>query len=175
MNILLHICCAPCSIYSVKTLREESNIVSGYFYNNNIHPYTEYEKRKDTLVQYAKHIDLEVIYRDDYDIESFLQKIVFREKNRCVVCYYDRLNATAVYAKENNFDSFTTTLLYSIYQKHNDIKAIGESVGKSIGIPFYYHDLRIGWKEGVNESRKLELYRQKYCGCIYSEKERYLR
>lgn len=175
MKILLHICCAPCSIYPVKTLRKGGMIVSGYFYNNNIHPYTEYKKRLDTLVQYTKHIDLEVIYRDDYDIESFLQKIVFREKNRCAVCYYERLNTTAVYAKENKFDSFTTTLLYSIYQKHDDIKVIGESVGESIGVPFYYQDFRTGWKEGVNESRRLELYRQKYCGCIYSEKERYLR
>lgn len=174
MKILLHICCAPCSIYPVKTLRDEGLIVSGYFYNNNIHPYTEYKKRRDTLAEYTKTIDLEVIYRNDYDIESFLQKIVFREKNRCIVCYYERLNATAVYAKENRFDSFSTTLLYSIYQKHDDIRSIGESVGKSTGIPFYYHDFRTGWKEGVNESRRLELYRQKYCGCIYSEKERYL-
>ncbi len=174
MNILLHICCAPCSIYPVKTLRVEETIVTGYFYNNNIHPYTEYKKRRDTLADYAKHIGLEVIWRDDYDIESFLQKIVFREKNRCVICYYERLNATANYAKENGFDSFSTTLLYSIYQKHDEIRSIGESLEKSVGVPFYYHDFRTGWEEGVNESKMLELYRQKYCGCIYSEKERYL-
>ncbi|MBU1055345.1 MAG: epoxyqueuosine reductase QueH [Proteobacteria bacterium] len=175
MKILLHICCAPCSIYPVTILRNEKMNVSGYFYNNNIHPYTEYKNRRDTLVQFSKQIDLKVIYRDDYDLEGFLQKTAFREKNRCIVCYYERLNATAVFAKENKFDFFTTTLLYSVYQKHDVIKAIGESLGKSIGIEFYYNDFRTGWKEGVDESRRLDLYRQKYCGCIYSEKERYLK
>ena len=175
MNILLHICCAPCSIYPVKTLLGEKISISGFFYNNNIHPYTEYLKRRDALAQYAKLIGLEVIFRDDYDLDGFLRATVFRESNRCAFCYFERLNATARYAKEAGYDSFTTTLLYSIYQKHDMVKEIGESAGKSAGIPFYYRDFRPGWKEGVNESKRLELYRQKYCGCIYSEKERYLR
>jgi hypothetical protein len=174
MKILLHICCAPCSIYPVKTLLGEEISISGFFYNNNIHPYTEYVKRRDALAQYAKLIGLEVVFRDDYDLEGFLRATVFREANRCAFCYFERLNATARYAKEAGYDSFTTTLLYSIYQKHNMVKEIGESAGKSAGIPFYYRDFRPGWKEGVNESKRLELYRQKYCGCIYSEKERYM-
>lgn len=175
MKTLLHICCAPCSIYPVKTLSNEEIDVTGFFYNNNIHPYTEYVKRRDTLTQYAKITGLEVIFRDDYDLEGFLRATAFREANRCAYCYYERLNAAALYAKEAGFDSFTTTLLYSIYQKHDMIRSIGESAGKSAGIPFYYRDFREGWKEGVNESKRLELYRQKYCGCIYSEKERYLK
>jgi len=175
MKILLHICCAPCSIYPVKTLLSEEIEISGFFYNNNIHPYTEYLKRRDALAQYAKLIGLEVIFRDDYDLEGFLRATAFREANRCEFCYFERLNATALYAKEAGYDSFTTTLLYSIYQKHDMIKEIGDSAGKSAGIPFYYRDFRPGWKHGVSESRRLELYRQKYCGCIYSEKERYLK
>ncbi|MDP2863184.1 MAG: epoxyqueuosine reductase QueH [Desulfobacterales bacterium] len=175
MKILLHICCAPCSIYPVKTLRSEGMNPTGFFYNNNIHPYTEYVKRRDALAQYAKLIGLGVVFRDDYDLEGFLRATVFREANRCAFCYFERLNATAHYAKEAGYDSFTTTLLYSIYQKHDLIKEIGESAGKSAGIPFYYRDFRPGWKEGVNESKRLELYRQKYCGCIFSEKERYLK
>ena len=175
MKILLHICCAPCSIYPVKTLRSDGMNPTGFFYNNNIHPYTEYVKRRNALAQYGKLINLEVIFRDDYDLEGFLRATVFREANRCELCYFDRLNATALYAKEAGYDSFTTTLLYSIYQKHDLIKEIGESAGKSAGIPFYYHDFRPGWKEGVSESKRLEQYRQKYCGCIYSEKERYLK
>jgi epoxyqueuosine reductase len=174
MNTLLHICCAPCSIYPIKTLRADGIDPTGYFYNNNIHPYTEYVKRKDALAQYAKLTGLEVIFRDDYDLEGFLRATVFLEANRCSFCYFERLNAAALYAREAGYDSFTTTLLYSIYQKHNLIKEIGESAGKSAGISFYYRDFRPGWKEGVNESKRLELYRQKYCGCIYSEKERYL-
>jgi predicted adenine nucleotide alpha hydrolase (AANH) superfamily ATPase len=147
---------------------------TGFFYNNNIHPYTEYVKRRDALTQYAKLIGLEVIFQDDYDLEGFLRATVFREENRCAFCYFERLNTTARYAKEAGYDSFTTTLLYSIYQKHDMIKEIGKSAAKSAGIPFYYRDFRPGWKEGVNESKRLEQYRQKYCGCIYSEKERYL-
>lgn len=174
MKILLHICCAPCSIYPVKTLRAEGMNPTGFFYNNNIHPHTEFVKRRDALEHYRKLIDLEVIFRNDYDLEGFLRGTVFREASRCAFCYFERLNTTALYAKEAGFDSFTTTLLYSIYQKHDMIKEIGESAGKSAGIPFYYRDFRPGWREGVKESKKLELYRQKYCGCIYSEKERYL-
>jgi len=154
-------------------MRSEGTDVTGFFYNN-IHPYTEFVKRRDTLAQYGKIINLEVIFRDDYDLEGFLRATVFREANRCAFCYYERMNATALYAREAGYDSFTTTLLYSIYQKHDIIKEIGESAGKSAGIPFYYRDFRPGWKEGVTESKRLELYRQKYCGCIYSEKERYM-
>lgn len=175
MKTLLHICCAPCSIYPVSSLRADGIDPTGFFYNNNIHPYTEYVKRRDALVQYATPKGLEVVFRDDYDLEGFLRATLFREANRCYFCYLERLNATALYARQAGFDSFTTTLLYSIYQKHDLIKEIGESAGKSAGIPFYYRDFRLGWKEGVNESKRLELYRQKYCGCIYSEKERYLK
>ncbi len=174
MKTLLHICCAPCSIYPVRTMRAEGIDITGFFYNNNIHPYTEFVKRRDALAQYGNIINLEVIFRDDYDLEGFLRATVFREANRCAFCYYERLNAAAILAKKNGFDSFTTTLLYSIYQKHDMIKEIGESAGKSAGIPFFYQDFRKGWREGVDESKRLGLYRQKYCGCIYSEKERYM-
>jgi predicted adenine nucleotide alpha hydrolase (AANH) superfamily ATPase len=155
-------------------MRAEGTDVTGFFYNNNIHPYTEYETRKNTLAGYAGLISLCIIYRDDYDLEGFLRKIVFNEKERCTFCYSERLHATAILAKKTGFDSFTTTLLYSIYQKHDLIKEIGESAGESAGIPFFYQDFRKGWREGVDESKRLKLYRQKYCGCIYSEKERYL-
>ncbi len=174
MKTLMHICCAPCSIYPLKTMRAEGTDVTGFFYNNNIHPYTEYVKRRDALAQYGNIINLEVIFRNDYDLEGFLRATVFREANRCAVCYHERLNVAALYAKEAGYDSFTTTLLYSIYQKHEMIKEIGESAGKSAGIPFFYQDFRKGWREGVDESKRLGLYRQKYCGCIYSEKERYM-
>lgn len=175
MKLLLHICCAPCSIYPLNILRQEGADVMGFFYRNNIHPYTECLRRQETLSQYAEQIDLKLIIPKDYDLEGFLQQVVFREKNRCSYCYHARLQATAHMAKRGKFDAFSTTLLYSKFQKHDLIRSVGESVGKSIGIPFLYQDFRIGWQEGIQSSKSLGMYRQQYCGCIYSEKERYYR
>lgn len=173
MKMLLHICCAPCSIYPLRTLRENGFDVMGYYYRNNIHPYTECLKRQQTLTDYARQLGLKVIISEAYDIEIFLQNVVYREKNRCSYCYYDRLKSTALMARRGKFDAFSTTLLYSKFQKHELIKSIGESVGASVGIEFYYQDFRQGWKEGIETSKRLGMYRQQYCGCIYSEKERY--
>ena len=175
MNLLLHICCAPCSIYPVRALRLNNHDITGFFYNSNIHPYTEYQKRQEALSQYARQIDLTVVIADTYDMEGFLRAVVFRETERCRYCYYDRLLTTAAKAKRSGFDAFSTTLLYSKFQKHNEIQSIGEAVGHEIGLPFYYEDFRAGWKEGVQTSKKMGIYRQQYCGCIYSEKERYCR
>jgi len=83
------------------------------------------------------------------------------------------LKYTAEQAKKENFDAFTSTLLYSRYQKHDLIKEIGETLSRQLGIPFYYQDFRSGWNEGIKISRELGMYRQPYCGCIYSEKERF--
>ena len=173
MKILLHTCCAPCAIVPIKLLQWAEFEVMGYFYGPNIHPYTEYVKRRETLEAYADSIGLQVIYSNGYDMENFLRNVSFREKARCTYCYHDRLSATARMAKHGKFDYFTSSLLYSKFQKHEEIKFIGESVGKAIGIPFYYQDFRIGWKEGIDISKQLKMYRQSYCGCIYSEKERY--
>ena len=147
----------------------------GYFYRHNIHPYTECLKRKETLESYAKEIDLRVIFQEGYDLNGFIQNVVFRESDRCSYCYHERLRATALVAKHGKFDYFSTTLLYSKYQKHDTIKSMGESISSSIGVPFYYHDFREGWKDGMEESKRIGLYRQQYCGCIYSEKERYFK
>lgn len=147
----------------------------GFFYRHNIHPYTECIKRQETLRSYAEAemANFEVIYQKGYDLQGFIQNAVFRESQRCLYCYHARLQSTAFIAKRGNFDYFTTTLLYSKFQKHEMIKSIGESVGKTVGIPFLYYDFRIGWKQGIEESKRLKLYRQQYCGCIYSERERF--
>ena len=91
MKILLHICCAPCSIYPLEVLRERASEVMGFFYRNNIHPYTECRQREDTLIEYARHAGLRVIYQEGYDMEGFLRSVAFREDQRCRFCYYDRL------------------------------------------------------------------------------------
>jgi predicted adenine nucleotide alpha hydrolase (AANH) superfamily ATPase len=173
MKILLHICCAPCGIMPIRHLRENSMSVMGFFYRNNIHPYTECLKREETLKDYAAAIDLQVIRQEGYDLEGFLQRVVYRESNRCELCYYDRLRSTALIAKRGRFDFFSTTLLYSKFQRHEVIREMGNALGKETGVPFYYHDFREYWKSGIEESKRLHLYRQPYCGCIYSEKERY--
>ena len=175
MKVLLHICCAPCAIYPLKVLRSEGHEVMGFFYNRNIHPYQECLRRENALKAYAEQEDLRVIYQDGYDIEEFLQNVVFREEKRCSYCYHDRLKSTAVIARRGKFDYFTTTLLQSKMQEHDTIRSIGESLGKSYGVPFLYRDFREGWKEGVEISKRLNMYRQQYCGCIYSEKERFYR
>ncbi len=145
----------------------------GYFYRHNIHPFTECMKREETLKSWAETVSLKLIIQEGYDLELFLRNILFREKERCLFCYHDRLTATALMAKKGRFDAFSTTLLYSKFQKHDAIRSIGESLSQTYGIPFFYEDFREGWKEGISESKRLGLYRQQYCGCIYSEKERY--
>jgi predicted adenine nucleotide alpha hydrolase (AANH) superfamily ATPase len=154
-------------------LRQDGIEVMGFYYRHNIHPYTECLRRQETLKTYAESIDFKVIFQDGYDLEGFLQRVVFRESSRCGICYHDRLKTTASMARKGKFDSFSSALLYSKFQNHELIRSIGESVGKSTGIPFYYQDFRIGWKYGIETSKRLGLYRQPYCGCIYSEKDRY--
>ena len=173
MKLLLHTCCAPCSIYPVKVLKEMDMDIMGFFYRYNIHPFQECMKREETLTQYSESIGLKVIYQADYKIEKFLQSIVFREKERCRYCYYDRLKATALVAKKGKFEGFTTTLLYSKFQNHELIRQTGEALAKNYGLKFFYYDFREGWKLGIEESKRLKMYRQQYCGCVYSEKDRY--
>ncbi|MGD8263424.1 MAG: epoxyqueuosine reductase QueH, partial [Desulfobacterales bacterium] len=148
MKVLLHICCAPCCIVPVETLKSEGMDVMGFFYRHNIHPYTECLRRQETLQRYADQINLKIICQEGYDLEVFIQNVVYRETDRCAYCYHDRLRTTALVAKRGKFDYFTSTLLYSKFQKHDTIRSIGESVGRSIGIPFLYKDFRSGWKEG---------------------------
>jgi predicted adenine nucleotide alpha hydrolase (AANH) superfamily ATPase len=175
VKLLLHICCAPCAIYPLDVLREDGFMVMGYFYRHNIHPYTECLRRQEALESFSERAELRVIYQKDYDMQGFLRNVVFRESDRCTYCYHDRLRCTALTAKSGKFDYFSTTLLYSKFQNHELIRSIGESIGKSVGVAFYYHDFRPGWKTGIAASKRMNLYRQQYCGCIYSEKERFFR
>jgi hypothetical protein len=146
----------------------------GYFYNPNIHPYTEYKKRLDTVKDFSLRSGLEVLFRDGYDLEEFLAAVVGKGARRCEQCYRLRLTAAACAAKEKGLTLFTTSLLYSKYQKHDLIKGVAEEAAADSGLQFYYEDFRHGWREGILESKAMGLYRQQYCGCIYSEKERYL-
>ena len=173
MRILLHICCGNCAIYPVKMLREQNHQIAGYFDNHNIHPYQEFPKRLETTRQYAAQVELPVTYAEDYRLEEFLAAVAQNPANRCEYCYQSRLLATAREAKKLGFEGFTTTLLYSRFQKHQEIVAYGEQLADQLNLTFHYEDYRIGWNEGIRISKQMGLYRQQYCGCIYSEKDRY--
>ncbi|MDR3569932.1 MAG: epoxyqueuosine reductase QueH [Syntrophobacteraceae bacterium] len=172
-RILLHMCCGPCSIFPLSALRAENLAVHGFFYNPHIQPYQEFEKRLQTLRSFAESQELPLIVRTDYDPETFFRQVAFREANRCVYCYSLRLEAAARLAKKSRFDAFTTTLLYSKRQKHDLIVSIAEQAASKHGIDFLYRDFRAGWREGQLGAQKLGMYRQQYCGCIYSEMERF--
>jgi XTP/dITP diphosphohydrolase len=173
MHLLLHMCCAPCSIYPVEVLLGQGIKITGFFYNPNIHPYQEHKRRLQTLVEYTQAIGITLVQDPSYDLKNFLRKIVFHEEERCLRCYSLRLEKTAVEAHKQGCSGFSTTLLYSRYQKHDDIKSCGEQFAEKTGMPFFYRDFRQGWQYGVNAAVAQNMYRQPYCGCIYSEQERY--
>ena len=175
MKILLHICCANCAIYPLERMKEKGDEAVGYFFNPNIHPFQEYQKRLDALKQYSERVGLKVIYRDEYLLEEFLKNVSHRVEERCQYCYSVRLETTACEAKKQSFDGFSTTLLQSTHQNHALIKETGERLAREIGIPFYYEDFKQGWRKGMEVSKAMGLYRQQYCGCIYSEKERFMK
>ncbi len=175
MKVLLHICCGPCAIYPVQALREAGHEVHGFFYNPNIHPYQEFARRLTALEDYLQRHPLPMIWERSYDLENFLRLVVFREAERCRFCYQMRLAATARAARESSVDAFTSTLLYSKFQNHELIRGIGEQVAEDLNVPFYYEDFRRGWGQGVAASKEMGLYRQPYCGCVYSERDRYYR
>ena len=173
MKCLLHTCCGPCTIYPLDVLRDEGVEVSGYFHRSNIHPYKECSRREETLLEYAGDMDLAVVCEEAYDLEGFLRIAAHRESDRCRHCYHSRLTAVATIARRENFDCFSSTLLYSRYQNHDLIRATGEEIARAAGVTFLYRDFREGWQEGITRSKEIGMYRQPYCGCIYSEKDRY--
>ena len=176
MKLLLHTCCAPCSVYCIESLRNEGIEPVSYWFNPNIHPYIEYKTRRDTLIQYSQMINLELIINENYGLRDFCKNVSNDIENRCKnYCYRVRMEETAKYAKENGYDAFCTTLFVSPYQQHDVIKAVCEEMAKKYGVEFLYRDFRPGFREGQNEARSLGLYMQKYCGCIFSEEERYLK
>ncbi len=175
MHLLMHICCANCALYPLKTLEKRGIEVRGLWYNPNIHPFTEYGARLAALKELEESWKLEVEYADHYGLKEFLRNVVHREDDRCSYCYRVRLEKTALAARELGMDGFTTSLLVSPYQAFDRIVETGMELQERYGVEFFAEDFRHGWREGVRLSRELGLYRQKYCGCIYSEMERYTR
>ncbi|MEN8200231.1 MAG: epoxyqueuosine reductase QueH [Thermodesulfobacteriota bacterium] len=173
MKLLLHVCCAPCTTFTLTRLREQGMDVSGYFYNPNIHPYREFRRRLASLREFSEQKDFQLKIESEYGLNDYLHRVVFNEDRRCLICYEMRLEKTAQQALKSGADAFSSTLLYSRYQKHAAIRKIGEKMAEKYGLQFYYDDFRVGWQEGIDRAVAMDLYRQPYCGCIYSEQERY--
>lgn len=149
--------------------------MTGWFHNPNIHPYKEFRRRIEAVEDVARQQQFHVEIDRSYGLRNFLRRAVFHEdrSERCSLCYELRLLPTAQRAAEQGFDAFTSTLLYSKYQNHALLTSQCEALATQFGIPFYYHDFREGWQQGIDASIAMKLYRQSYCGCIYSEQERY--
>ena len=153
MNLLLHMCCGPCSCYPVKKLRQEGIEPVGYFFNPNIHPYKEWDMRLKTAREFAAKVDMKMYDDDNYRLRDFLRRALAAEaveNGRCRMCYTWRLEETARFAAEQGFDAFTSTLFYSIYQQHELMKETAEHFAKLYGVEFYYEDFRPGWQEGID-------------------------
>jgi len=174
MKLLLHCCCAPCAVACINNLADNGITPSLFWYNPNIHPFTEYQSRRDALIAFAAAKELCLEMDDEYGLRSFLQCVHSKTETpeRCGLCYRLRLEKTAVYAAEHGFDSFSTSLLISPYQQHEVIRRIGEELAAHYGVLFLYRDFRSLFREGQSQARALGLYMQKYCGCIFSEAEK---
>ncbi len=173
--LLLHICCAPCSIACIQSLRADGLEPTGLWYNPNIHPFTEYRARRDTLKDYAASIGLKLEVEDIYGLRPFVRAVASDIDGRCRVCYELRMDETARFAAEHGFDTFTTTLLISPYQNHELLCQTAEAAAKRYGVAFLYRDFRPLFRDGQQQAREMGLYMQKYCGCVFSEEDRYRR
>jgi len=169
----LHTCCGPCACYTTQRLMEEGYAPTLYFYNPNIHPYQEFARRREGLNRLAELRGLPVIGEPEYELEHFLANVAAAPSKRCEFCYRFRLAKTARKAKELGFERFGTTLLISPYQNRELLCEIGRELAAEHGLIFHDEDFRSGFRQSQAMAQELGLYRQGYCGCIYSEKERY--
>jgi predicted adenine nucleotide alpha hydrolase (AANH) superfamily ATPase len=172
-RVLVHSCCAHCAAYTVEHWRQQGYEVSALWYNPNIHPYTEHQKRLEAMQTLAGEMKVPLIDRGGYDIVEYFRQVVGHEAERCGYCFRLRLAKTAETAKKMGFDTFTTTLLISPHQKHDLLKEIGEELAREKGVEFLYADLRKRYSDSRHITKPMELHRQQYCGCVYSEWERY--
>ena len=176
MKILVHICCGPCAVVFVNGLADIGIKPVLFWYNPNIHPFTEYKNRKESARKFAEFMGLKIDLNDYYGLREFTAGVVHNmddKDKRCSYCYSTRMEYTAKYAAQKGFDSFSTTLLASPYQDHKKINQYAEKFAKIYGIKFETQDFRQNYRAGKVKARDMELYMQKYCGCIFSEEERY--
>lgn len=172
-GLLLHACCAPCTTVVQSGLREEGYRVTALFHNPNIHPWSEWKRRMEMMEAYSAAVGLPLEVDRSYPLEANLKTLLDSEP-RCRACFAQRLLATAVKAKELGLGFFSTTLSVSPYQDPELIIAAGNDAASATGIEFLYRDNRPLYRESIRISREMGLYRQPYCGCVMSERDRYL-
>ena len=181
VKILLHSCCGPCTLYPLRSLREEGFVVEGYFDNPNIHPYREFQSRLASYQAMADSTGLPARIEEGYGLASYIAALkgmedtVYQAESaaRCEVCYRIRLERAAELCAREGLELFTTSLLVSPYQHHDLIRETGERAARAHGLTFLYRDFRPGFREGQAEARGMGLYMQGYCGCVFSEYARY--
>ena len=172
-KVLIHICCAHCAAYTAEYWRQQGYEAAGFWYNPNIHPFMEHQQRLEAMKSLSQEIGLPLIIADGYDMIEFFRRTVGHETERCRDCFDLRLTKTAIVAREKGINAFTTTLLISPHQKHELIQETGNKVAAEQGVSFLYADLRKRYSDSRHITKPMNLYRQQYCGCIYSEVERY--
>ena len=175
MKILTHICCGPCGMVFTSGLARDGFATTLLWYNPNIHPLTEYRLRKRGAVDFAENGDFALIAdeKENYGLRPFLAAVWDDFENKCEICCRMRLEHTARRAAAGGFDAFSTTLLASPYQNHDAISRIGKEIGDAHGIEFFARDYRATYRAGLATARGEGIYMQKYCGCVFSEEERY--
>lgn len=171
--LLLHVCCGPCAIMPVMRLREAGYEPLLWFMNPNIQPLAEYLRRREAAGQCAEKLGARIIYEDDWDIAAWLSRRTSASGERCLGCVEERVAAVYRKAAALGIEAFSTSLLYSKYQPHEHIASIAQTLAARGGAAFVYRDFRTDWREGIERARAWELYRQPYCGCVFSEAERY--
>lgn len=172
-KVLLHSCCAHCAAYTVDYFRRQEYEVTAFWYNPNIHPYMEHQYRLQATQALAQEMNLPLIVTEGYDMIDYFRQVVGHESQRCQYCFELRLSKTAEVAHQMGFSAITSTLLISPHQKHDLLREIGNKVVEGKGIDFLYADLRKRYSDSRHMTKGLNLYRQQYCGCVYSEWERY--
>ena len=172
-GLLLHVCCAPCATWTVQHLTELGADVTGFWFNPNIHPFAEHERRRVTLATYADEQGLAMVWEPGYEMPAFLQAVANdpQQGRRCRHCYRLRLQRTAQRAAQLGFSFFSTTLLISPYQDLEAIRAAGCDAAEAHGVRFYGENMRRGFAAHHRLAQQHDLYQQRYCGCLYSEWE----
>ena len=177
MRLLLHICCGPCASGSIPAWRAKGADVVGFFANPNIHPFLEFRRRLAGTRDVAELFGVPLVVDDSYDPEAWFRAVAGKdsrsETTRCARCMADRLERAAHAAVEQGCNAFSTTLSISPWQDHAAIAQAGTQAGDRHGVEFIYEDLRPYYRESCRYSRENGIYRQKYCGCLVSEWERY--
>ncbi|MBM2832572.1 MAG: hypothetical protein HW414_1624 [Dehalococcoidia bacterium] len=173
MKLLLHSCCAYCAAYTADFWGRQGWEVTAFWYNPNIHPFREHQLRLEAMLTLAQKRALPLMVDEGYEVIDYFKAIRVVDKVRCQGCFRVRLGRTAQRARQRGFSAFTTTLFLSPYQKHKLLRLTGERIAEEEGIPFLHNDLRSGYRESHRLGHELHLYHQTYCGCVYSEWERY--